>query len=77
MEYPLLIQIIAIILFAAGIVINYIIARRKFNRRAITGAEGFRSYENAWVTISMEKIIGLTGKLMIVAGVVIFGVTVL
>ena len=76
MEYPLLIQIIAILLFAAGVVINYVIGHRKFNRRAMTGAEGFRNYENAWVTTFIEKLAGLVGKLLIVVGVVIFLVTV-
>ncbi|MEP7376002.1 MAG: hypothetical protein ABI675_21580 [Chitinophagaceae bacterium] len=77
MKYPVQIQFLGSLLFIAGFAINYAISRRKFNRRVITGAEGFRSYETARVIVFAERILRLIARLMIAAGVVVFLVTIL
>jgi hypothetical protein len=69
MEYPLRLKMLAIGLIVVGIIINFIISRRKFNRRAMTGAQGFRSYEGAMVTRFFEKIIRIVAVLMVITGI--------
>jgi len=70
-----LIRIMGIVLFIAGFWLNYIIARRKFNRRAITGIELFSSYEKALATTAMEKLGRILAWLLILAGVFAFVLT--
>lgn len=43
-------KVLGIILLIFGFTIWYAIGRRRFNRRTITGAEVFRSYESALLT---------------------------
>lgn len=69
MEYQLTIRITGIILLLIGILLVYIVARRKFNRRTVTGLEGFKSFERAWLTTFLEKFGSLIAKLLVLAGV--------
>jgi len=55
----------------AGCFINYRIGRRRFNRRAVTGIEIFRSYGHKWSTRLFERIGRLIAFLLIVFGLMI------
>lgn len=56
------------ILTALGFTIRYIIGRRRFNRRGITGLQVFSSYENWWLTTRLESLFSLLALLAILAG---------
>lgn len=62
------------ILMLIGIVIRYIIGRRRFNRRTIAGTEGFSSYEKAVFVTFSERIMMLVAKLLLVGGLLLIGV---
>ena len=62
------IKIAGYCLIAIGIVIKYIIRRRKFNRRAITGMELFASFEAAWITRLAEGLFNLIALFLIMGG---------
>jgi hypothetical protein len=68
MKHVWIMRIIGIILICLGLLIRYVIARRKFNRRAMTGAQGFSSFEKAWITALVEKNIGWLSTVMIIIG---------
>ncbi len=53
----------------AGIVINYIISKRKFRRRTITGAEIFSSYEKSKLISLTERLGRLLAWLLILGGI--------
>jgi hypothetical protein len=61
--------IISIITLVVGFAIRYAVARRKFKRRAITGAEVFRSYERAWSITLAEKLAKLIANILIIIGI--------
>ena len=58
-----------IALIFVGLVLRYMIKRRKFYRRTVTGMELFDSYESAWLTRFLEKTIFWVATLMILVGV--------
>ncbi|WEK21321.1 MAG: molybdenum ABC transporter permease [Candidatus Pedobacter colombiensis] len=60
--------VIGIIAVLLGITIRYFIGRRKFNRRTITGLQGFSSYERAVGITFIEKVFNLIGLLLILGG---------
>lgn len=51
-----------------GLAIRYIVNRRKFNRRAVTGVEQFGSYEKFVATSFVERVFKLIGLGLIVIG---------
>lgn len=57
------------LLLAAGIIIRYIIARRRFNRRGIGGLQHYRSFEGAVGTTILEWVFRWAGILMIIVGI--------
>ncbi len=59
----------ACILIAIGFAVRYIIGRRRFNRRGITGLQVFASYEQWWLTTRLENLLSLLALLAILAGV--------
>ena len=69
MKHPELMRIIGLAMLVAGFTVNYVIARRRFNRRSITGLEGFKSFENAWLTRLVERFGSLVAKLFILIGI--------
>ena len=71
MKHPGLMRIIGLAMLVDGLTVNYIIARRRFNRRSITGLEGFKSFEDAWLTRLAEKVGSLVAKLFILIGIFI------
>ncbi|WP_423147854.1 molybdenum ABC transporter permease [Rubrolithibacter danxiaensis] len=59
---------IGIMFLLAGFILKYIINRRKFNRRSITGMELFHSYEQALFIRSMEGIVIFIARVLIALG---------
>lgn len=69
MEKLLLIsRITGIVLLVGGTAINYVINRRRFYRRSITGMQVFKSFERAWMTSWIEKIGKLIAWILIITG---------
>jgi uncharacterized membrane protein len=64
--------IIGAILLAIGLIINYSINRRRFNRRGVGGLQQFDSYGKAVVTTWLERF----GKLIAII-LIIFGIGIL
>jgi len=60
--------ITAIFLFITGIVILYIIGRRRFNRRGVAGLETFSSYGMAVFIRLLEAFFRLLAWAMLLAG---------
>jgi hypothetical protein len=69
MKYQWTIRVIGFVILLAGFLLNYIIARRKFNRRNPTGLEGFSSFEKAWSIKFIERFGSLIGKILMLAGI--------
>ncbi|TKC04249.1 molybdenum ABC transporter permease [Pedobacter frigoris] len=59
-----------LVMFCIGLLIRYLIDKRKFRRRNIAGMQVFSSYLNAVVFQLFERIFNLLGLLLIVLGVV-------
>jgi uncharacterized protein YjeT (DUF2065 family) len=64
-------QIQGIIMLVIGIAIRYWIAKRKFNRRAITGAQQFNSYQESIFIRVFEWLAKWAGIILIVTGVIL------
>lgn len=60
--------ITAIILFISGIVILYVIGRRRFNRRNLAGLETFNSYGTVVFVRFLEAFFKLLGWAMVIGG---------
>lgn len=65
----MLIRMLALAVLLVGFLANYLIARQKFNRRSVTGREGFHSFEHAWLTRLAEKVGSMVAKLFILIGI--------
>lgn len=65
-------KIFGIIFVIAGFTLRYWLGKRAFNRRAITGLEGFKSYENMQLTKLLEGIIRLSSVVLILGGIILF-----
>ncbi|MCX2681007.1 molybdenum ABC transporter permease [Galbibacter sp. EGI 63066] len=63
-----MLRVAGILLLAIGIVIRYIISRRKFNRRNPAGLEQFTSFERSIGVRIIELIFSLTGAIFILTG---------
>ena len=64
--------ILAIILFVAGLLIRYIIGRRRFNRRGVGGLQHFKSYNTSLIIPVIERVLNIIGALMILAGIALY-----
>jgi hypothetical protein len=58
----------ASILIGTGLLVRYIISRRRFNRRGLAGLQLFSSYEKWWLTTRIEALFYFLGLLAIGAG---------
>lgn len=56
-------------MIGGGIIIRYIIARRKFNRRGVGGLQHFRSFERGVITTFFEWLLRWGAVAMMVYGV--------
>ncbi|HVW95982.1 MAG TPA: hypothetical protein VHA56_08440 [Mucilaginibacter sp.] len=61
----------AIVLIGTGLLVRYLINRRRFNRRGIAGLQLFSSYEKWWLTTRIEALFNLLGLLAIIGGVLL------
>jgi hypothetical protein len=65
-------QVFGIVLVVAGMAIRYWINKRAFDRRAITGLEGFKSYGEMRLTRLFEGILRFVSLLVIIGGIILF-----
>lgn len=61
---------IGILLLISGLLIRYIVNKRRFNRRGEGGLQHFKSYERATVITFIEKIIMMLSMIMLLVGMV-------
>ncbi|MFB9843879.1 molybdenum ABC transporter permease [Mucilaginibacter ginsenosidivorans] len=61
----------AIVLIGTGLLVRYLINRRRFNRRGIAGLQLFSSYEKWWLTTRIEALFNLLGLLAIIGGILL------
>lgn len=69
MNWMSTIIIVGVLALTTGVVINYIISKRKFKRRTITGAQVFSSYEKSKLIPSIEGLGRLIAWLLIIGGI--------
>ena len=75
MKYLLVMRILGFLAFGLGFVLNYMIAKRKFNGRSMTGMEGFKSYERAWLIPFIERVVRILAILLIIGGILLIIIT--
>ncbi len=63
------IQVHGIYLLIAGLVIRFVIGRRRFNRRGVGGLQHFNSYIVALLVMTIEWLFNLIALIAIVTGV--------
>jgi hypothetical protein len=61
-----------ILLLLLGLLVRYIIGRRRFNRRSLAGVQGFKSYTRAILITTVEKVINGLALLCIILSVMLF-----
>jgi hypothetical protein len=61
-----------ILLLLFGLLVRYIIRRRRFNRRSLAGVQGFKSYAIAVLTITIEKLANSLATLCILLAIILF-----
>jgi hypothetical protein len=61
----------AIVLIGTGLLVRYLINRRRFNRRGIAGLQLFSSYEKWWLTTRIEALFYFLGLLSIIGGILL------
>lgn len=59
------------IALAIGIAIRFLIGRRKFNRRAVTGVEQFSSYGKSVAVSWLEKLFKVIGLALMLLGLIL------
>lgn len=59
----------SLVFLLVGIIVRYIIGRRKFNRRGIGGLQHFSSFGVALVVTFLEWVLKWTANILIIAGV--------
>lgn len=59
-----------LILISIGLLIRYLIGRRKFNRRNVAGIEVFSSYLTAVAIQFLERLFNLFGFLLVAFGII-------
>ncbi len=57
------------LLLVAGIIIRYIIARRRFNRRGLGGLQHYRSFDRGVITTFLEWVCRWAAFIMIIVGI--------
>jgi hypothetical protein len=67
-----IINAMKILLLLFGLLVRYIIGRRKFNRRNIAGIQGFKSYAIAVLTMTIEKLANIIAALCIILATILF-----
>ncbi|RKR84097.1 hypothetical protein BDD43_4324 [Mucilaginibacter gracilis] len=70
--YPDRITIYAIVLLAIGLLLRYIIGKRRFNRRGIGGVQYFKSYGRSLITTTFERVLNIIATLMIIGAIILY-----
>jgi hypothetical protein len=65
-------HLIAFLLIGIGLLLRYLISRRRFNRRGVAGLQLFSSYEKWWFITRIEAIIYLLALLAIIGGIILY-----
>jgi hypothetical protein len=64
--------IYAVILLVTGLLLRYIIGKRRFNRRGVAGLQYFKSYGTALFTTILERVVNIIATLMIIGAVFLY-----
>jgi hypothetical protein len=64
--------IYAIVLLVIGLLLRYLIGKRRFNRRGVAGLQHFKTYGAALLTITIERIVNMIATLMIIGAVILY-----
>lgn len=64
-------KVAGILMLVAGLVLNFIISKRRFNRRSITGIQVYRSYEHSLTTRWAERIGRFIAISLILIGIMV------
>lgn len=64
--------ILSITMLIVGVLIIYIIGRRRFNRRGVAGLQHYKSYEVALLTTIIERVMNIIAVLMIIAAIILY-----
>ena len=67
-HHPLTLSAICVMI---GLILRYTVAKRRFNRRTITGLQFYETYDQGLITRFMEGVARLIGTLLLLAGVVL------
>jgi len=62
----------ASILLAVGLLLRYIIGKRRFNRRGLAEIQYFKAYGIALITITIEKVVNIIAALMIISAILLY-----
>ena len=62
----------AIVLLAIGLLLRYIVGKRRFNRRGVAGLQHFKSYGIALLTMTIEKMVNIIAALMIIGAIFLY-----
>lgn len=60
-----------ILLLLLGLLVLYIIGRRRFNRRSLAGVQGFKTYGNAILTMTIETIFKFIANVTILIAIIL------
>jgi hypothetical protein len=71
-HYTTHLTIYAIILLAVGLLLRYIIGKRRFNRRGVAGLQYFKSYGVAVITTIIEWVVNIIATLMIIGAIFLY-----
>ena len=58
-------------LLTIGLFMRYLIGRRRFYRRSIAGIQGFKSYPNAVIILTIEKLVNTLATLFMILAIVL------
>lgn len=71
----ILMRISGVLLILLGLVMRYIVKRRRFNRRGPAGLEHFSSYEKSWLTKLMEGSLNTLAIMFVIIGIALLVTT--
>lgn len=60
------------ILITTGLLLRYRIAKRRFNRRALTGLQQYPNYHTALLTTFTERLVKAIGTILIIGGIILY-----
>jgi hypothetical protein len=64
-------KITGAVILLIGLILNYKINKRRFNRRNAAGVEQFHSYRHSLLSRWIEKVLSIVAYILILAGIII------